>query len=57
MKLLKDYDYVIEYHSGNANLAVDVLGRKSGNDIAQLLIGFIEELIALRVRNIELPLN
>ena len=47
MKLLKDYDYVIGYHSGKANLDVDILSRKSGNDIAQLLIGFIEELIAL----------
>ena len=57
MKLLKDYDYVIGYHSGKANLDVDVLGRKSGNNIAQLLIGFIEELIVLRVRNMELQLN
>ena len=57
MKLLKDYDYVIEYPLGKANLAIDVLSRKSGNSIAQLLIGFIEELIASRVQNMELPLN
>ena len=49
MKLLKDYDYVIEYPLGKANLAIDVLSRKSGNSIAQLLIGFIEELIVSRV--------
>ena len=43
MKLLKDSDYVIEYHAGKANLAVDALSKKSGNNIAQLLIGSIEE--------------
>ena len=43
MKLLKDSDYVIEYHAGKANLAVDALSKKSDNNISQLLIGPIEE--------------
>ena len=57
MKLLKDYDYLIGYHSGKAKFAVDVLGRMSGNNITQLLLGFIEELIASRFRNMKLQLN
>ena len=29
MKLLKDYDYVIDYHPGKANVVVDALSRKT----------------------------
>ena len=29
MELIKDYDYVIDYHSGKANVVADALSRKS----------------------------
>ena len=29
MELIKDYDYVIDYHSGKANVVVDALSRKT----------------------------
>ena len=29
MKLIKDYDYVIDYHLGKANVVADALSRKS----------------------------
>ena len=29
MELIKDYDYVIDYHPGKANVAADALSRKS----------------------------
>ena len=29
MELIKDYDYVINYHSGKANVVADALSRKS----------------------------
>ena len=28
MELIKDYDYVIDYHPGKANVVADVLSRK-----------------------------
>ena len=28
MELIKDYDYVIDYHSGKANVVADALSRK-----------------------------
>ena len=52
MKLLKDY--AIKYHLEKANLAVDALSRKPGDNIASLLVGSIEELIVLRGRNMEI---
>ena len=29
VRLIKDYDYVIDYHPGKANIVADVLSRKS----------------------------
>ena len=57
MELLKDYDCMIEYHPGKANVVADTLNRKSGSSLAQLQVGPIRDLIALRGLNVGLQLN
>ena len=44
MELLNDYDFTINYHSGKANKVVDVLNRKSVDNLV-MLWGLSKELI------------
>ena len=37
LELVKDYDYVINYHPGKANVVADALSRKSSGSIATLI--------------------
>ena len=37
MELIKDYDYVIDYHSGKANVVADALSRKSMQTLRALI--------------------
>ena len=37
LKLVKDYDCVINYHPGKANVVADALSRKSATNLATLL--------------------
>jgi hypothetical protein len=36
LELIKDYDYVINYHPGKANMVADALSRKSRSEITGL---------------------
>ena len=36
LELIKDYDCVIDYHLGKANVVVDVFSRKSFSSLAQI---------------------
>lgn len=36
MELISDYDCLIEYHPGHANVVVDALSRKSHGQLASL---------------------
>ena len=57
MELLKDYDSIIEYHPGKANVVADALSHK----IVEIAAGTIcykrENLVALRALNINLDVK
>ena len=38
LELVKDYDYVINYHPGKANVVADALSRKSTQNAAVLAL-------------------
>ena len=38
LELIKDYDFVIDYHLGKANVVVDVLSWKSSSSLAQIQV-------------------
>ena len=48
MKLIKDYDYVIEYHLGKVNVIVDTLSCKNRLVEAQWEDSDVRELLELR---------
>ena len=39
IKLLKDYDYIIQYHPMKANIVVNALSRKSISSLATINVG------------------
>ena len=54
IKLIKHYDYTIDYHSDTANVVVNALSRKSSISIAHLRGTYMPPLIELRFLIIEL---
>ena len=38
LELLKDYDYIILYHLGKANVVADALSRKSIGSLAHIMV-------------------
>ena len=59
MKLLKDYDYTIEYQLGKANIIDDTLSRKakSTTTVAQLKIISLKEMLELKKMNLKLGIK
>ena len=57
MELLKDYDFTMEYHPGNANVVADALSRKAGSSVAHLRVDRMDNLIALRGLNVDLQIG
>jgi hypothetical protein len=47
MELIKDYDCIIDYHSGKANVVADALSRKNKAFIGGLLVRGDKELLEL----------
>ena len=41
MELIKDYDCVIDYHPGKANVVTDTLSRKSMQTLRALILIFV----------------
>ena len=48
MKLIKDYDLVISYHLGKANVVVDVLSRKFSVTLAHIRTAYVPLLLDLK---------
>ena len=54
MELLKDYDMVIDYHPGKANVVVDALSRKSSVSLAFVRSVYLPQLLELRELGVKL---
>ena len=54
MKLLKDYDYTIDYHPGKVNVVADALSRKSTYSVAYMQTIQLPLMVELRELGVEL---
>ena len=54
MELIKDYDLVIDYHSGKVNVVADALSRKSRGTLARIHSEYLPMLVDLRKVGVEL---
>ena len=57
MKLLKDYDCIIEYHPGNANVVADALSWKSTGNLYYVRAIRVPLLMELRSLGVDLTLD
>lgn len=57
MKLIKDYDYVIDYHLGKSNIIVDALSRKNKTGVYEPMKCDKREMIELRSINFQLEVG
>ncbi|XP_022856219.1 uncharacterized protein LOC111377372 [Olea europaea var. sylvestris] len=53
LELVKDYDFVIKYHPGKANVVSEALSRKSTSSVASMIVTQKLELIDLQKMGIE----
>ena len=54
LELIKDYDLVIDYHPGKANVVVDALSRKSFVTLAHIHIAYVPLLLDMKTLGISL---
>ena len=54
---MKDYDCTIEYHPGKANVVADALSHKTVEILAKIICYKKENLVALRVMNLNLEVK
>ena len=54
MELIKDYDLVIDYHLGKANVVADALSRKSSVTLAHICIAYVPLLLDMKTMGISL---
>ena len=52
--MIKDYDLVIDYHSGKANVVADVLSRKSFMTLAHIRTAYVPLLLDMKTLGIRL---
>ena len=57
VEFLKDYDYTIEYHPGKVNIVADVLSRKSGASLANIIVVRLPMLLEMRSMGFEGEIN
>ena len=46
--MIKDYDYIIEYHPGKANVVADALSRRLKRSLSHMRSGYLPLLVDLR---------
>ena len=54
LKLIKDYDLVIDYHLGKANVIADALSRKSFVTLTHIRIAYVSLLLDMKTIEISL---
>ncbi|WRX20594.1 Reverse transcriptase [Theobroma cacao] len=54
LELIKDYDLVIDYHLGKANVVADALSRKSSSSLATLRSSYFSMLLEMKSLGIQL---
>ena len=54
MKLIKDYDLIIDYHSGKANVVADALSRKSSVTLAHIRTVYVPLLLDMKALELNL---
>ena len=54
MELIKDYDLVIDYHLGKANVVTNALSRKSFVTLAHICIAYVPLLLNIKTMGINL---
>ena len=57
VELLKDYDCIIEYHPGKANVVADALGQKSSKNLYHIRMTRMPLLIELRKLDVEAEID
>ena len=57
LKLIKDYELIIEYHLGKTNVVVDALSRKSSATLAYIRTAYVPLLIDMKALRINLDLD
>ncbi|CAL9012244.1 unnamed protein product [Prunus brigantina] len=57
LELIKDYDCMIQYHLGRANVVVDALSRKSSGSLAHLRMAYLSLLVELLKDRVELGMS
>ena len=57
LKLIKDYELIIEYHPGKTNVVVDALSRKSSATLAYIRTAYVPLLIDMKALRINLDLD
>ena len=54
LELIKDYELIIEYHPGKANVVADVLSRKSSATLSYIRTAYVPFLIDMKALRINL---
>ena len=54
LELIKDYDLVIDYHLGKANVVTDALSRKSSVTLAHISTAYVPLLLDIKILGISL---